>query len=205
MLLIGLTGINLGPLIAGAGLAGVTLGFGSQWLIRDLISGIFIILENQFRVGDVVSLNTGSGIVTGTVEEISLRTSLLRDLDGQLHHVPNGSIVVATNLSKSFAGVNLDLNVAYDTNIEKLIKIVNEVGVSLRADKAWEDKIIETPSFLRINAFGENAITIKITGKTEPLEQWAVTGELRKRLKVAFDESKITLPYPQRVVHTIKS
>ncbi|MBP7018445.1 mechanosensitive ion channel family protein [Candidatus Saccharibacteria bacterium] len=204
MFLLDLTGVNLGPIVAGAGLAGVTLGFGSQWLIRDIISGMFIIFENQYRVGDVVSLNTGSGITIGTAEEISLRTTQLRDLDGQLHHVPNGNIVVATNLSKDFAGVNLDINVAYDTDIDKLIEVVNNVGAEFKADEAWSDKIIETPSFLRINSFGENGIAIKITGKTRPMEHWAVSGELRKRLKIAFDKAKITLPYPQRVIHNIK-
>ena len=166
MLILDLIGINLGPLIAGAGVAGVALGFGGQWLIRDLISGTFIILENQFRVGDVVSLNTGSGIVTGVVEEIDLRMSLLRDLDGQLHHVPNGSIVVATNMSKTFSGINLDISVGYETDIDKLIDIVDKVGIEIKDDEVWANKIIETPSFLRINEFGENGIVIKITGKT---------------------------------------
>jgi small-conductance mechanosensitive channel len=201
MLILDLIGINLGPLIAGAGVAGVALGFGGQWLIRDLISGTFIILENQFRVGDVVSLNTGSGIVTGVVEEIDLRMSLLRDLDGQLHHVPNGSIVVATNMSKTFSGINLDISVGYETDIDKLIDIVDKVGIEIKDDEVWANKIIETPSFLRINEFGENGIVIKITGKTEPLEQWAVAGELRKRLKMAFDKAQIDIPYPQRVIH----
>ncbi len=187
--------INIQPLLASAGVLGVALGFGGQWLIRDVISGIFIITENQYRVGDVVTLNTGSVQISGTVEDISLRLTELRDLDGQLFHVPNGIIQVAGNKSKDFAGINLDIDVAYDSDLKLVQKVVNEVGAQLAEDKEWKKHIIETPRFLRVDRFSERSVVIKIVGKTEPLKQWSVSGELRLRLNDAFREHKIKMPY----------
>jgi small conductance mechanosensitive channel len=193
-------GINIGPLIAAAGIAGIALGFGGQYLIRDIISGLFIILENQYRVGDVVKL----GDVSGMVEDITLRMTLLRDLDGNAHHIPNGEIKVASNLSKEFSKINLDIGISYSSDIEKVIAVINEVGQKLALDPAWQEKIIEPPTFLRVDDFADSAIVIKITGKTTPLDKWAVAGEFRKRLKIAFDESNIEIPFPQRVIHQAK-
>ena len=193
-------GIAIGPLLAAAGIAGMAFGFGGQYLIRDLITGIFIILENQYRIGDVVCFDG----TCGSVEDISMRMTTLRDLDGVVHHVPHGEIKKVSNLSKYFARINLDIGVSYSSNLEKVIKVINKVGEDLAKDPEWRDDILKTPQFLRVEDFAESAIIVKIAGETKPLKQWAVTGELRKRLKMAFDKEKIEIPFPQRVVHQVK-
>lgn len=190
-------GINTAPLIAGAGIIGLAFGFGGQYLIKDLISGFFIILENQYRIGDVVKF----GETAGLVEDINLRTTILRDLDGVVHHVPNGEIKTASNLSKYFSRVNLNVGVSYSSDLEKVIKVVNTVGDELAEDPDWKELIIKPPQFLRVDDFGDSAIIIKILGETQPIKQWDVTGELRKRLKIAFDKEGIEIPFPQRVIH----
>ena len=190
-------GINTAPLIAGAGIIGLAFGFGGQYLIKDLISGFFIILENQYRVGDVACF----GDTCGLVEKVTLRTTILRDLDGVVHHVPNGEIKTASNLSKYFASVNLNIGVSYNSDLEKVIKVVNNVGKELAKDKNWKEMIIKAPQFLRVDDFADSAIVIKILGETKPLKQWDVSGELRKRLKIAFDKNGIEIPFPQRVIH----
>lgn len=191
-------GIAIGPLLAAAGVAGIALGFGGQYLIRDLISGLFILLENQYRVGDVVCFDTTCGLV----ETLSLRMTTLRDLDGTVHHVPHGEVKKVSNLSKTYARVNLNIGIAYSANLEQVIAVVNQVGQNLANDADWKDKIISPPQFLRVNDFGESAVIIKILGDTQPLAQWDVAGELRKRLKIAFDAQGIEIPFPQRTIHT---
>jgi len=193
-------GIAVGPLLAAAGIAGIAFGFGGQYLIRDLITGTFIIMENQYRIGDVVCFDG----TCGSVEDISMRMTTLRDLDGVVHHVPHGEIKKVSNLSKYFARINLDIGVSYNSNLEKVIKVINKVGEALAKDPEWRDDILKTPQFLRVNDFAESAIIVKIIGETKSLKQWAVTGELRKRLKMAFDKEKIEIPFPQRVVHQVK-
>ena len=193
-------GINIGPLLAIAGVAGIAFGFGGQYLIRDLISGLFVILEDQYRVGDVACIADTCGLV----EDINLRRTILRDLDGVVHHIPNGEIAKASNLSKKFSRVNLNIGVDYSSDLEKVIKVVNEVGQELAKDPKWEKDILKPPQFLRVDDFADSAIIIKILGDTKPLRQWDVTGELRKRLKIAFDKAKIVIPFPQKVVHRAK-
>jgi small conductance mechanosensitive channel len=193
-------GIDITALVATAGIAGIAIGFGAQSMVKDYLAGMFILAENQYRIGDVVRLYAGTE-VTGSVEKITLRQTVLRDLDGEVHYVPNGTIEVASNMTMEHSNVNLNVGVDYSTDIDKLEKIVNEVGEKLAAEDDWKDKIIEPPSFLRVNDFADSFIEIKITGKTQPLKQWAVTGELRKRLKVAFDKNNIVIPFPQRVIH----
>ncbi len=190
-------GLQIGPILAGAGIAGLALGFGGQYLIKDIITGLFIILENQYRIGDVVKIDGESG----TVVDISLRKTTLRDLDGTVHHFPHGSITRVSNLSKDWARVNLDIGIAYDSNLEHVIKIVNIVGNELANDPEYKDFIITPPKFLRVNDFADSAIIIKILGDTKPLKQWEITGEYRKRLKIAFDKEGIEIPFPQRVIH----
>ena len=194
-------GIAVGPLLAAVGIAGVAIGFGGQYLIRDLISGLFIIIENQYRVGDVVCFDGTCGLV----EDISLRMTTLRDLDGTVHHIPHGEIKKVSNLSKFFARVNLNIGISYNTKLEKVIKVVNKVGKELAEDPKWKDVIKKPPQFLRIDEFADSAIIIKILGETKPLKQWDVTGELRKRIKIAFDKEGIEIPFPQMVVHRKKS
>ena len=193
-------GLKIGPILASAGIAGLAFGFGGQYLIKDIITGLFLILENQYRIGDVININ-GTG---GLVQDISLRKTTLRDIDGTLHHIPHGSITMVSNMSKDFARVNLDVGVAYSTDLEHVISVVNKTGNELAADPLFSDSIISPPQVLRINAFEDSAIVIKILGDTKPLKQWDVTGELRKRLKIAFDREGIEIPFPQRVVHQAK-
>lgn len=192
--------INIGPLLAGAGIVGVALGFGAQYIVRDFLSGLFLILENQYRIGDVVCVDD----TCGSVEDINLRMTILRDLDGVVHHIPNGQIKKASNLSKKFARVNLSLGIAYDSDLEKVIEVVNRVGQRLAKDPQWKDKILKAPQFLRVDDFADSAVMIKILGETKPLQQWDVTGELRKRLKIAFDKESIEIPFPQIVIHQAK-
>jgi small-conductance mechanosensitive channel len=193
-------GIPIGPILAGAGIIGLAVGFGGQYLIRDIISGFFIILENQYRIGDVVTIDETGGLV----EDISLRLTTLRDLDGTVHHIPHGEIKKVSNLSKDFARVNLNIGIAYNSNLDHVIKIVNEVGDELSQDPQWKEFIIKPPQFLRVDDFADSSIVLKILGETQPLKQWEVTGELRKRIKIVFDKEGIEIPFPQRVIHQVK-
>lgn len=190
-------GLKIGPILAGAGVAGLALGFGGQYLIKDIITGLFIIIENQYRISDVVRIDGESG----TVVDISLRKTTLRNLDGTVHHFPHGSITRVSNLSKDWARVNLDVRIPYNSNLEHIIKIVNTVGEELANDIEYKDFIITPPKFLRVDDFAESALIIKILGDTKPLKQWEVTGEFRKHLKIAFDNEGIKMPLPQRVIH----
>ena len=193
-------GVQVGPILAAAGIVGLAFGFGGQYLIRDVISGLFIILENQYRIGDVVSFDNASGLV----EQISLRMTTLRDLDGTVHHIPHGEIKKVSNLSKNFSRVNLDVGVGYGSRLEHVIEVVNRVGNELAEDPLFKDAIISPPQFLRVNDLADSAIVIKILGDTQPLRQWEVTGELRKRLIIAFNNEGIEIPFPQRVIHQAK-
>jgi len=190
-------GVKMGPILTSAGIVGVAIGFGGQYLVRDVITGFFIIFENQYRIGDVVTI---SGI-TGTVEDITLRVTTLRDADGTVHHIPHGEIKTVSNRTKQFAKINMNIGVAYNTNIDHVKAVVNNVGRLLAEDNDWKEAILEAPSFLRIESFDDSAVSIKVIGTTKPMDQWSVAGELRKRLKEAFETEGIDLPFPQRVVH----
>jgi small-conductance mechanosensitive channel len=189
--------VPIGPALAGLGVAGIAVGFGAQYLIRDLIAGFFVILENQYRVGDVAKIADTAGIV----EEINLRKTVLRDLDGIVHHVPNGEIRVASNYTRRFARVNLNVSVAYDTDLDHAINVLNRVGKELAADEKWRHVIRSAPQALRVDNLGDSGIDIKVLGDVKPLEQWAVTGELRKRIKKAFDDEGIEIPWPHTKVY----
>ena len=193
-------GLEIGPILAGAGIVGLALGFGGQYLIRDIITGLFVILENQYRIGDVVNIDTTGGLV----EDISLRKTTLRDLNGTVHHIPHGEIKRVSNLSKKYARVNLDVGISYSSDLEHVIKVINKTGNELAEDPCFKDVIISPPQFLRVDDFADSAIIVKILGDTKPLKQWEVTGELRKRIKIAFDEEGIEIPFPQRVIHHAK-
>lgn len=193
-------GLKIGPILAGAGIVGVAVGFGGQYLIKDVITGLFMILENQYRIGDVVKID-GTG---GVVQDITLRKTTLRDLDGTVHHINHGSIVLVSNLSKDFARVNIEVGVAYDTDLDHLIRVIDKTGMELAEDPDFKDYIITAPKFLRVQEFADSAIVVKVLGDTKPLKQWEVAGELRKRLKVAFDREGIEIPFPQTVIHQTK-
>ncbi len=190
-------GVPIGPVLAGFGVAGIAVGFGAQYLVRDLIAGIFILWENQYRVGDVARVAD----IAGLVEQITLRKTVLRDLDGLVHHVPNGEIRVASNFSRHFSRVNLDVSVAYGTNLDHAISVINNVCRELAEEEDWKDKFVSTPQVLRVNNLGDSGIDIKILGDVKPLEQWAITGELRLRLKKAFDAENIEIPWPHTKIY----
>ena len=189
-------GLDIGPAVAGLGVVGVAVGFGAQHLVRDYLNGALILIENQFSKGDVIR----AAGVSGTVEDFSLRRTTLRDLDGVVHTVPNGEILVASNLTRVWARINLDVVVAYGTDIDKATSVVNEVGRSMTDDPIWKRRVLEAPSVDRISALGEYGITLKILGTVRAPDQWAAAGELRKRLLAAFKEHGIEIPRPQRVI-----
>ncbi len=195
--ILGILNIPIGPVLASFGIAGVAVGFGAQYLVRDLIAGVFIILENQYRVGDVVTV---SG-VSGLVQQINLRKTTLRDLDGIVHHIPNGEIKIASNFTRNFSRVNMNISVSYGTNLDHAIKVINLVGEELANDPAWKEIIVTPPKVLRINELGESGIVIKILGDVLPIKQWDVAGELRLRLKNAFDKEGIEIPWPHTKVY----
>jgi small-conductance mechanosensitive channel len=197
MMVLDEVGVPIAPVLAGFGVAGIAIGFGAQYLIRDLIAGIFIIMENQYRVGDVVRVAD----ISGLVEYITLRKTVLRDLDGILHHVPNGEIRTASNFTRHFARVNLDIPVAYGTDLDHAISVINRVGKELAEDEKWRKVIKSPPQVLRVNNLGDSGIDIKILGDVKPMEQWAVMGELRLRLKKAFDDEGIEIPWPHTKVY----
>jgi small-conductance mechanosensitive channel len=197
MMILDEVGVAVAPVLAGFGIAGVAIGFGAQYLIRDLIAGIFIILENQYRVGDVVRVAD----IGGLVEDITLRKTVLRDLDGIVHHVPNGEIRVASNFTRHFARVNLNVSVGYGTDLDHAISVINRVGKELADDKNWRERIMSPPKVERVDNLGDSGIEIKILGDVKPMQQWAVMGELRLRLKKAFDAEGIEIPWPHTKVY----
>ena len=200
MISLGEFGINLGPLIASAGIIGVALGFGAQSLVKDFLSGIFMLAEDQYGVGDIVDL----GEAVGVVEAVNLRTTKLRDVNGTLWHIPNGEVRRVGNKSQQWARVIIDAEVAYDTDIDEASRIVKQV-----ADEVWHEDIenatiLEAPEVLGLERFGENSITIRLAAKVEPAEQFTTARIIRARLKKAFDAAGIEIPFPQRTlwIHT---
>ncbi len=185
-------GVDITPLLAGAGVAGIAIGFGAQSLIKDFVSGIFILLEDQFNKGDVVKI---AGIA-GLVEEVNLRRTVLRDLDGILHTIPNGAITTASNYTRDWARVNLDISVGYNEDLDHVFAVINKVGKELAEDEYFKTLIKTPPQVLRVQNFGDSGIDVRILGDVRPMNKWEVTGELRKRLKKAFDEEGIEIPWP---------
>lgn len=183
---------RLAPLAAGAGLFGIILGFGMQSLVRDLISGLFIVLENQYRVGDIVDIDG----VPGTVIRISMRSTVLRDMDGDVHFIPNGNIQIATNKTLDFSKANVYLRLDVKSNLEKTEQVVNLVGQAMINDDEWRPKLLTAPKYSRITNFDEYAVEILITCKTIPSKQWEVSGELRSRLIHELSQNKIKMAAP---------
>ena len=196
MMLLGEFDVNLGPLIAGAGIIGVAVGFGAQSLVRDLLTGVFMLIEDQYGVGDVVDL----GDAIGTVESVGLRTTRLRDISGTVWHVPNGAIARVGNMSQLWARVPLDLDVAYDTDLDAAMAIIKRVADDVWHEQGEDTTVLEEPTVVGVQAFGADAVTLRVMVKTEASEQWATARLLRKRIKDAFDEAGIEIPFPQRTV-----
>lgn len=185
--------IDLTPIFASAGIIGVAIGFGAQSLIKDFLTGIFIITENQYRVGDVVDIEGAAG----TVERVTIRSTILRDVDGNVHYLPNGNVIHVINKTMGFSKVNFTIAVDPETNVDTLAEVINKVGDKLAEDEEWKDKILEAPHFLNIGTFTDTMLEVMIVGKTQPSAQWGVTGELRRRLLRAFKKHEIELAqYP---------
>jgi len=190
-------GVNITTLIATIGIGGLAIAFAAQSLIRDFIAGFFILLEDQYSIGDVVSI---AGIA-GVVEDIALRRTVLRDLDANVHSVPNGKVELSTNMTKKYSRVNLNVSVGYGENLKHVIDIINKICKKMAEDPQWKDDFITTPSVLRVDNLGDSGIDIKILGDTKPAKQWAIMGELRLRLKDAFDREGIEIPWPHTKVY----
>jgi len=187
-------GINLGPMLAGAGIIGVAIGFGSQSLVKDFLAGIFILVEDQFGVGDTVDL----GEAVGVVEVVSLRTTRLRSVDGTVWHVPNGEIRRVGNKSQHWSRALLDIQVAYTTDLDEASSVIKQV-----ADGIWQEQpetILEEPELWGVENLGAHGVDIRLVVKTQPSKQWEVSRLIRERIKSAFDERGIEIPFPQQTV-----
>ena len=197
LIVLGEIGVNLGPLIAGAGIGGVALGFGAQSIVKDFLSGLFMLIEDHYGVGDVVDV----GYATGTVEEVSLRSTTIRDIRGTVWHVPNGEIARVGNFSQLWSKALLEIEVAYDTDLRMAMGVIQRVANEFWEDPEWGgDELSECPDVLGVQSLGASGIALRVAVKTEPSMQWSVERELRLRLKEAFDEAGIEIPFPQQTV-----
>ena len=190
-------GIEIGPILAAAGIVGLAVGFGAQSLVKDVISGFFMLLEDQIRVGDVVQI-AGKG---GLVEKINLKTTILRDLAGNVHYVPNGHIDVVTNMSKDYSRYVFDIGVAYRENVDEVIGVIKEVDEELRSDPDFRDDIVEPIEVLGLDQFANSAVIIRARTTTKPIKQWRVGLEFNRRLKKKFDERNIEIPFPHMTLY----
>ncbi len=194
---LGQIGLDITPIIASAGIVGLAVGFGAQNLVRDVINGFFMILENQVRVGDVAVVN-GTG---GLVEAISFRTITLRDLSGTVHIFPNGTVTTLANMSKDWSFYVMNIGVAYKEDTDRVSSVMKEVGRDLQADPEIGPNILEPIEILGVDDFGESEVVIKARLKTLPIKQWMVGREYRRRLKKAFDQNGIEIPFPHRTLY----
>lgn len=189
-------GIQIAPLLASIGIVGVALGFGAQALVRDVISGFFIILENQIRVGDVATLN-GTG---GVIEAINFRTTLLRDINGAMHVFRNGEITSVCNMTRDWGGYTFDIGVSYSEDMDKVVKVIERVGREMRTDESTSSSMINDIEVFGVNQLADSAVIVKGRIKTRPGEQWAVGRVFLDRVKKAFDAEGINIPYPHRTL-----
>lgn len=203
--------VNLAAIATGAGFLGLIFGLGAQATIRDILAGLFILFEHQYRVGDVVTLSggaTGTGVkgtgTSGTVEEITLRVTKLRGLDGTLSVVRNGEAAIITNNTINYARVVIDIGVAYDSDIDKVEKVMNEVGEAMQNEEGLSDAIIEPVGFMRVEEFLDSSVVVRAIGMVAPASQWDVAGQYRRRILKAFKKAGIEIPFPQLDVHNRK-
>jgi small conductance mechanosensitive channel len=192
MTILGELGVQIGPVLAAAGIAGLAVGFGAQSLVKDVINGFFILLEDQIRVGDVVKV-AGQG---GVVEKVNLKMTILRDFSGNVHYVPNGSIDLVTNMTKEYSRYVFDIGVAYREDVDEVSAVIREVDEDLRKDPQFCQDILEPIEVFGLDQFGDSALIIKARVKTKPIKQWRVAREFNRRLKKKFDERNIEIPFP---------
>jgi small conductance mechanosensitive channel len=189
-------GVNVTALLAGVSILGLAISFGAQSLVKDVITGFFILLEDQYGVGDVVRVNGPSGLAGG-VEAVSLRTTVLRDLEGTAHVIPNGEIKTISVLSKDWARAVADIDVPYDVSLDQMLELLTQVATALHDDPEWNDKFLEPPEVLGVQALTPTAVTLRVLMKVQPKEQWPVNREFRRRMKNALDKAGLRVPLPQ--------
>lgn len=196
-MILGEMGVDVTPLLATAGVAGIAIGLGAQSIIKDMLAGLFILMEDQYNKGDVVKV---AGI-SGLVEDVTLKRTVLRDMDGIVHSIPNGEITIASNYTKEFSRMNLDIPVAYGENMERVIEVINRIGQEMARDPVWGPKLRSAPQSLGVNKFAESGVEIKVVGDTKPMMQWEVMREFRLRIKKTFDQERIEIPWPHVKVY----
>jgi len=190
--ILGEFGIEIGPILAAAGIVGLAIGFGAQSIVKDIINGFFILLTDQIRIGDVVEVSGKSGVVEG----LNLRMVTLRDLGGNVHYVPNGEISVVTNMTKGYSRYVFDIGVSYRENIDEVMEVMRQVDDELRHDPEFQNDILEPLEILGLDRFGESAVVIQARTTTKPIKQWRIGREFKRRLKIQFDQRGIEIPYP---------
>lgn len=188
-------GVNIAPIIAGAGIIGLAISFGSQSLVKDILNGIFILIENQFGIGDVITI----GGISGAVEDMTLRVTVLRDLNGRAHIIPNSQVTTVTVLTKDWSRINLDIGIAYKEDVDTAINIIKDVANKMHTE--FSEKIIAEPEVLGVNCLNNSSVDIKIIIKTKAGEQWALEREFKRRIKYAFDENNIEIPFPHTTLY----
>jgi small conductance mechanosensitive channel len=184
--------VDIGPLLASVGVLGLAVSFGAQSLVKDVITGTFMLLEGQFAIGDVIRL----GDVSGVVEKITLRTTVLRDAEGTVHVIPNGEITRVSNLTKTWSRAVLDVGVAYKEDVDRVIRTLAAIGREFHADPDWNALLVEEPRVLGVEKFADSAVIVRMNAKTLPQKQWDVARELRRRIKKQFDAENIEMPFP---------
>jgi small conductance mechanosensitive channel len=192
IMIMGELGIEIGPILAAAGVLGLAVGFGAQSLVKDIISGFFILLQDQIRVGDVVQIAGKSGLV----EDVNLKMTILRDLAGNVHYIPNGEINVVTNMTKGYSRYVFDIGVAYREDVDEVMEVMRKVDEEMRNDPEFQKDILEPLEILGLDQFGDSALIIKARTTTKPIKQWRVAREFNRRLKKKFDELNIEIPFP---------
>lgn len=189
--------MDIGPLLATAGIAGLAISFGAQSLVKDIIGGMIIVLEAQFGIGDVIRVAGTSG----QVEKITLRATTLRDLQGVVHTVPNGQINTVSNMTKGWSRAVLDIGVAYKEDVDRVMDVLRDIGREMRADPEWSALMMEDIEIAGVDDFGDSAVVIRVLAKTLPLKQWSVGREMRRRIKIRFDREGIEIPFPHRTLY----
>ncbi len=189
--------IDVGPLLAGVGIVGLAVGFGAQSLVKDIVAGMFILVENQYDVGDVIKVAGASG----KVERVTLRSTRLRDLEGKIHIIPNGSMDVVTNMTKRYSRFVLDIGVAYKEDVDEIMALLKEIGDELQADPEYGKKILEPLQVLGVQDFADSAVVIRSLFTTKPMEQWGIGREFRRRIKNTFDAKGIEIPFPHQTIY----
>ena len=189
--------VDIIPILTTVGLGAVAIGLAAQHVIRDYLNGFYILIEDWYRVGEVVVIS-GTG---GLVELVNMRRTVLRDLSGTLHIIPNGRVESVSNMTRDVARINLNVSVAYKENLDHVFKVINEVGQQMKDDEEWGQNLLSVPKVERVHNLGDSGVEIKVMGDTKPMEQWALTGELRRRLKNRFDEEGIEIPFPHAKVY----